>query len=78
MVDPQLLQKRKIRDEKFVLTLKEFAIARATGGEVLNAMSNYLEASSELPPVSLEYWEQIIRDELSADHYIYRPAGRWP
>lgn len=59
------MQQSQIVEEKVVKAVKDFACSINSGSKVVADMSSLIDATSQLPLTSLDYWERIIRSEFS-------------
>lgn len=59
------MQPSQIMEDKVLLAVKEFATSINSGSKVVADMSALVEATSQLPLASFDYWERLIRLEFS-------------
>ncbi len=59
------MQQSQIMEDEVLAAVKEFAFSINSGGKVVADMSALVEATSQLPLTSFDYWERLIRSEFS-------------
>ena len=52
-------------EDKIISAVKDFANSINSGGKVVADMSSLIDATSQLPLRSFNYWERLIRSEFS-------------
>lgn len=59
------MQQSQVVEEKVVRAVKDFAYSINSGSKVVADMTSLIDATSQLPLKSFDYWERIIRSEFS-------------
>ena len=74
------MQRSQVVEEKVVRAVKDFAFSINSGSKVVADMTSLIDATSQLPLKSFDYWERIIRSEFSlALRELEPPKWRiWP
>ncbi len=59
------MQQSHIMEDKVISAVREFASSINSGSRVVADMSALIDATSQLPLASFDYWERLIRSEFS-------------
>ncbi len=59
------MQQSQAMEDKVISAVRDFASSINSGSKVVADMSVLIDATSQLPLASFDYWERLVRSEFS-------------